>query len=156
MEGAPEYAAIAASAASDALAEWYDRARPREESLFESLRTPYETWRQLSSAAGFCELARLFFARSTERYLNYFLERSASEVAPGLAARERFRESLHRHVAETSLHAFETAKITQSFAAGWFNKHARQATPDREAVKRFVSFAFDKMREALAHEAREE
>jgi hypothetical protein len=152
-EGAPEYAEITASAAADALAEWYDKSRAAQASLFESLRNPFETWRGLSTGSGFCELSRLFFAKSTERYLNYFLDRAASEVAPDIQSREVLRQNVRRHIADTSQHAFETAKITQSFAAGWFNKHAHEAVPDREAIRSFVSYAFDKMREALAREA---
>lgn len=151
--GAPEYGAIAATAAGGALAEWYENSRPAQVSLFGSLRSPFETWRVLATGSGFCEMSRLFFAKSTELYLNYFLQRAASEVAPDIRSRERFQENLSLHVAETSKHAFETAKITQSFAAGWFNKHARDSTPDSETIRGFVSFAFEKMREALAEGA---
>jgi hypothetical protein len=109
-------------------------------------------WKRASNGAGFCELSRLFFAKFTERYLNYFLEREASAALPTIEDRERFREQLRQHVDQISQHAFETAKITQSFAAGWYNRHARQGRPAHREVEQFLSRAFGKIREELLRE----
>ena len=152
-DGKSEYGELVGSAGGDAVAEWFRAAKSPEEPLFESLSHPFETWRGLSTGAGFCELSRLFFARCTERYLNYFLEREASAVAPDIGARERLRESLEAHFADTSRHAFETSKITQSFAAGWFNKNAKDRVPERDEIRGFIVHSFEKLREALAREA---
>jgi hypothetical protein len=109
-------------------------------------------WGRASNGAGFCELSRLFFAKFTERYLNYFLEREASAALPTIEDRQRFREQLRQHVDQVSQHAFEKAKITQSFAAGWYNRHARRGRPSRLEVERFLSIAFGKIREELLRE----
>lgn len=154
--GAPEYQAIAHGAAVDALATWYDRHRPRTESLFESFRASDAVWAEAGTRAGFCEISRLFFAKCTERYLRYFLEREATSVLPGTAARERFGDELAGHVDRVSQHAFETAKITQSFAAGWFNKHAATGVPPERDIEGFLSHAFGKLRDELAREGRNE
>jgi hypothetical protein len=110
-------------------------------------------WARASTGAGFSEISRLFLARFTERYLRYFLEREASAVIKNVAVRERFSAQLHESVELVSKHAFETSKISQSFAAGWFNKHARAETPSNSKLSRFLRVAFSKMREELRREA---
>ena len=146
-----EYRGIAERAATDAITTWHSRQR-EQGYLFGPSEDAAIVWGKASNGAGFCELSRLFFAKFTERYLNYFLEREASAALPTIEARERFREQLHQHVDQVSQHAFETAKITQSFAAGWYNRHVRRGSPSRREVERFLSIAFGKIREELLHE----
>ena len=98
-------------------------------------------------------MARLFFANFTERYLNYFLEREASAVLPGLQERDDFFDLLEQHIDDISDHAFETARIAQSFAAGWYNNHAREEMPSNEEIERFLAVAFGKIREELMRES---
>ena len=73
-----EYSEIAQRAAGDAISRWYNENQPIMASLFKSLEDPFEVWRKAGNGAGFCELSRLFFAKFTQRYLEYFLEREAS------------------------------------------------------------------------------
>ena len=77
-------------------------------------------------------------------------------MLPGLVERDGFGERLDGHVEQVSQHAFETARIAQSFAAGWFNRNARDGVPDREATARFLSVAFGKIRGELLREDTEE
>ncbi len=151
-----EYGRIAQGAATDAISIWYNQNKTTQGRLFESLDDPFEVWRKAGNGAGFCELSRLFFARFTERYLSYFLEREASAVLEGIHERNEFRRQLEEHVEEISQHAFETAKITQSFAAGWFNKHAREGIPDEKAIEGFLSIAFGKIRDELLREGQKQ
>ncbi|MCZ7641337.1 MAG: hypothetical protein M5U12_37945 [Verrucomicrobia bacterium] len=111
-----------------------------------------DSWRPLGHGSGFCELSRLFFGKLTERYLNYFLERAASVTCPSLEHREQFQDGIRSHVDAVSKQAFETAKITQSFAAGWFNGHARDRVPTEREIEGFLSVAFGKMRDELRRE----
>jgi hypothetical protein len=141
-----EYSEIAQGAAGDAISNWYRENQLTTESLFKSLEDPFEVWRKAGDGAGFCELSRLFFAKFTQRYLAYFLDREAS------AALGNFGQQLERHIDTISLHAFETAKITQSFAAGWFNKHAKGGVPSEEEIQGFLSIALGKMRDELQRE----
>ena len=141
-----EYSEIAQRAAGDAISSWYRENQPTTRSLSKSLEDPFEVWRKAGNGAGFCQLSRLFFAKFTQRYLAYFLDREAS------AALGDFGQQLERHVDTISLHAFETAKITQSFAAGWFNEHATEGIPSEEEVKGFLAFALEKMRDELQRE----
>jgi hypothetical protein len=43
-------------------------------------------------------------------------------------------------------------RITQSFAAGWFNAHTRDRLPDAKEVEGFVGLAFGKLRDELRRE----
>lgn len=154
VDGSPEYQSIVISAASDALVLWYEQNKPTQQRLFDSFDTTYDIWHKASDGAGFCDLARLFFGKVAERYLNYFLEREASQVAPTLEARNAFREQLESHVDEITRHAFETSKITQSYAAGWFNRYATNDIPTISQIDGFISYSFGKLRDELMREGR--
>lgn len=147
-----EYSEIAQYAAFDALANWY-RTHNVQNSLFESLTTPNDIWHNAGTATGFCNLSRLFFAKFTERYLRYFLEREASAYIDNIEDRELFDLQLYSFIDDISLHAFETSKITESYAAGWFNKHALDAIPSEENIQEFINYAFYKIRNELSGEA---
>jgi len=146
-----EYGEIALSATVDAISAWHEKNR-QQLSLFESDNTSFDTWRGTSNGAGFCEISRLFFAKTVERYMNYFLERVLSSSAKSITERDALNKRLREHVEVTSQHAFETAKITQSFAAGWFNKYANKTLPIDEDIKNFLRIAFGKLREELWRE----
>lgn len=148
-EGSNEYRQIAQGAAVDAIVGWHDQNKTTQAKLFEPINNPYEIWRRAATGAGFCELSRLFFAKFTERYLNYFLEREASAALPSIEKRERFRSQIEEHVEKISQHAFETSKITQSFSAGWFNKNALEGMPNESSIANFLYVAFGKLRDEL-------
>lgn len=147
-----EYGEIGQSAAVDALALWYESTKGRQLRLFDYAEDPFAVWRKASDGGGFCGLARLFFAKFTERYLNYFLERISSSSLKTVNDRELFRTRLKEHVDSVSRHAFETARITQSFAAGWFNKYATKGIPREDELEGFLLLAFGKIREELRRE----
>ncbi len=150
-EASLETSEIVRRAAADAVARWSrENATTQSELFADSVSS--SPWKTLGTGAGFCELSRLFFARLTERYLSYFLDREASAALPDLGARENFRQQLQRHIGDVSKHSFETARITQSYSAGWFNKHALKEQPSAEQLGRFLSYAFEKLREDLRRE----
>jgi hypothetical protein len=97
----------------------------------------------------FAALARGFFARLTQRSLDYYLSRELSNhVGAGErfhddGARSRFDDALERHCREAS-------RIVETFAGGWYGKNVYQRgglTP--AAVGRFAPIAFRKMRAEL-------
>ena len=147
-----EYADIAQKAATDAVGKW-TRQQQQQQPLFPGHSDAAEVWRKADDGRGFCEVARLFFAKFTERYLNYFLEREASSVLPNLQDRDEFSNLLEEHIDDVSSHAFETARIAQSFAAGWYNNHARERMPSNEEIEKFLAVAFGKIREELMRES---
>jgi hypothetical protein len=153
-QGSQEYAAIASAAATDAIANWYGQ-NAEQSFLFGSAEQNAAIWRKAGTAGGFCEIARLFFAKFTERYLNYFVEREASAVSRTIEQRDLLQKQLRNHIDSVSRHAFETARIAQSFAAGWYNRHARDAMPTDDEISSFLAIAFGKLREDLRREKTE-
>jgi hypothetical protein len=149
--GSLEYGEIARAAAVDSISTWHDK-NSQQLRMFDTDKNSVETWRGTGRGDGFCEISRMFFAKTTERYLNYFLERALSASVKTLEERDSLRTRLTEHVDIASKHAFETAKITQSFAAGWFNKHADQKLPSDGEIRSFLRIAFGKLREELRRE----
>ena len=146
-----EYAQIARKAAVDVISVWTEQ-QTRQLSFTGEHEQASEVWRRASDGSGFCEVARLFFGKFTERYLNYFIGREASSHLANTDDRERLARRLRDHVDGVSHHAFETARITQSFAAGWFNRHAREGMPAANEISGFLSHSVGKLREELLRE----
>jgi uncharacterized membrane-anchored protein YjiN (DUF445 family) len=147
-----EYSEIAKRSTVKALASWYDSHKRRQLSLFDSFDNALSVWKELGNGSSFCEVTRLFFSNFTEYYLKYFLAREASAVLPSIIEREAFDKNLHKHIEDISQYAFETSKITQSFAAGWFNKWTKDRIPTEKEIIAFLKYAFGKMREELLRE----
>ena len=150
--GSREYADIAAKASADAISLWSAQ-QSMQANLFTGPGDSRDIWQRADNGAGFCEVSRLFFSKFTERYLNYFLEREASAAMAGASERDRLASQLRDHIDGVSRFAFETSRITQSFAAGWFNNHARDRYPSKDESRGFLNVAFGKMREELRREA---
>lgn len=148
-----EYGQLALFAAADAAGQWFKEHKSSQLPLFGPSPDFFESWRDLGTGGGFCELARLYFGKLTERYLNYFLDRTASATLSNVQRRDHFQNQIQKYVEDVSKHAFETAKITQSFAAGWFAKHTREGLPDLKAIEGFLAIAFGKLRDELRREA---
>lgn len=149
--GSPEYAELAKTAADKALANFY-RQEATQPDLFGTKNDPFFIWRKASDGRGFCVLAREFFSELTSSYIKYFLDREASSVLPSLQERNIFQSNLDAHIDDVTSHSFETSKITQSFAAGWYNKHALKELPSRRKTSGFLSIALNKIRDSLDRE----
>ena len=149
-----EYAELAKRSGADAIAYWTKRCS-RQQELFDAQRTAAQIWRAAATGSAFSEISRVFFGKLLERYLKYFLEREASGQFRQIEDRDAFNDNLARHVDSVARHAFEASRITQSFAAGWYNKNARDAIPTRHDTQGFLSFALGKLRQELQREAGE-
>jgi len=147
-----EYGELAKGAAIDTVTAWCYKIKGGHDNLFPIAHSDADVWKRAGDGAGFCELSRIFFAKFTEKYISYFLEREASARLTNPIDRDRLRTELHYHVNQLSRHAFESAKITQSFAAGWFNKNTKEGLPSERKIRGFLWLAFDKMREELRHQ----
>lgn len=146
-----EYAELAKRTCSETIAEWTKK-NSQQLSLFDENISASTVWERASEGSGFCEVSRLFFSNFTRRYLNYFLEREASAHIKSLELRRNFSQALESKIDDISKHAFETSKITQSFAAGWFNKNAKDSRPSDNQIEGFLSHAFGKIYEELHRE----
>lgn len=145
----PEYGQLATSAVVDTISNWYQQCMEKQGRLFPSTIDFHTVWHRTSVGAGFCILAQHFFASFTERYLNYYLDREATSALPDVETRDLFSKKLTAHIDEISQHAFETARITQSFAAGWFNRNARDDVPSHHDIHGFLRHALGKLSEEL-------
>jgi len=145
-EESREYKGLAIRALADTLNYVHDTQKfAPQGSFFDDEDTKLDIWKEVSDGSGFTNVAQTFFARFTERYLKYFLDREASNTIPQIEQRERFQ-------AEISNHADETAKITRQFSAGWYNKNVERAPPSSDNVKGFLWTAFGKIRDELSRE----
>ena len=125
--------------------------RDRLPTLFEP--TPGEIRAALgafSSGEAFARLARDFFARLTYRSLDYYLSR---ELAKHIGEGQRFDSDAERVAFQQALsqHTFEASRIVEAYAGGWYGKTVWQKQAlDRDAIERFTSYAFKKMRTELS------
>lgn len=110
-------------------------------------------WKHTGSGAAFCELARGFFAAFTDRQIKYYVERAAAYIINDYGSLQSFSKALSVQSAAIADHAFETSKIMQSFAAGWFNIHATNSLPSEAEVTAFLRMSFGKIREEFRREA---
>ncbi len=110
-------------------------------------------WANIGTGAAFCELARSFVATFTDRQLKYFIERSAASAINDYPKLQMFSAGVTEQAEAISHHAFETSKIMQSFAAGWFNKHTANQLPSDDEITSFLRISFGKMREEFRREA---
>jgi hypothetical protein len=118
--------------------------------LFEP--SPGEVQRAIGRFAGgdrFSALAREFFARLTQRSLDYFLSR---ELNKHIGGGERFRNDADRSQFDDALdqHCREASRIVEAFAGGWYGKNVYQGgglTPG--AIRKFAPIAFKKIRTEL-------
>ena len=102
-----------------------------------------------ASGDRFAVLAREFFARLTQRSLDYYLSR---ELSNHIGAGERFRDDTDRALFDEALgrHCREASRIVEGFAGGWYGKNVYQGaglTPG--AIRRFAPVAFRKIRAEL-------
>lgn len=147
-----EYSAFATQSMIETVSEWARQREVNQSALFDTGDKGLELWQQAANGAGFCELSRLFFSKFTERYLKYFLEREAAASIGNIYERKKFNENLENHVERISKYAFETSKIAQSFAAGWYNKEVKGDFPSDRKIKGFLGFAFKKINSELTRD----
>lgn len=147
-----EYAEIAKSAAIDSIVLWQRTHATGQTDVFSGSESVKDIWRKASDGSGFTELSRLFFSKFTERYIAYFLEREAGAHVTSWDNVASLRSELAERIDSISHYAFETSKITESFAAGWYNKNTKEGLPSQKQIKGFLSYAFEKIREELRRE----
>lgn len=147
-----EYAEMACRAAADTIADW-TQVRTKQTNLFDDSLNAKNIWQEGIDGRVFCSLSRAFFANLTERYLKYFICREASAETLSIEKRDQFDQELKRSIQDISRHAFETSEITQSFAAGWYNKRAKNRIPSDKEISNFLSLSFSKLQEELRRES---
>ena len=149
--GSLEINKIAKDAAMQALITYHESHQDTQMTLWGGeLNSPIQS---AGSGAAFCEMARSFFAEFTDKQIKYYIERAAASSINNYGELEKFTKALSVQAKAIADHAFETSKIMQSFAAGWFNTHAASSPPSETEVTNFLRKSFDKMREEFRREA---
>jgi hypothetical protein len=118
-------------------------------SLFDTGEEEVRRWLgRLATKHRFAALTRDFFARLTQKTLEYYPSRELpNHVGPDkpLASIDRqidFRVALKRHCREASA-------IVEEFAGGWFSKNNCRGTLTQDTAQRFAAYALKKMRDEL-------
>lgn len=108
---------------------------------------------KLAGGERFARLARDYFARLTQRALDYYLSRElANHTGPG----RRFAGDSERVAFDAALvtHTYETARIVEDYAGGWYGETIwRGEGPTPEGIAKFSNFAFRKIRNELGRRA---
>lgn len=121
---------------------------PRLPTLFTAPGDLQAELARLATKSRFGSLARDFFARLTNRTLEYYLSREVpNHVGPGrtfadFAQQTEFRSAMLRHCAEVSF-------IVEDFAGGWFSKSAFNRTLSPETAQAFAAYSLKKLRDEL-------
>jgi hypothetical protein len=106
--------------------------------------------RTLSTRLHFGEVAREFFAHFTGRSLQYLVDKELSNYVgaekPFTSSEQvlEFHQALHHY-------CFETAKIVEDFASGWFSKNNWETNNNisEETTAAFTAYAFEKIQMEL-------
>jgi hypothetical protein len=102
----------------------------------------------LATKDRFAGLARDFFARLTQKTLEFYISRELpNHVGPGKSKASinqqiEFRTALQRHCREASL-------IVEEFAGGWYSKSNFLGTLSPTTAQGFADYALKKMRDEL-------
>jgi len=146
-----EYSAFASQALIDTVRQWTQQQQSQQLLAFSGSTDAFDPWRKAANPGGFSELSHLFFGSFLSRYLNYFLEREASARITTMVDREIFSTRLEAHSREITASALDTAKVTQSFAAGWYASHAKKQLPTKAVVEKFLDYALTKLSKTLIY-----
>ena len=110
-------------------------------------------WKDAGSGSAFCEMARTFFAVFTEKHVKYYIERAAASSIDDYRTLSQFNQQLSVQSTAIADHAFEISKLTESFAAAWFNKNVSDSLPTEKQIEGFLRVSFGKLREEFRREA---
>ena len=149
--GSLEVNKLAKDAAMQAVIDYQQQHESNQLSMFSE--QSQNVWESVGTGAAFCEMARTFFASFTERQLKYYIERAAASNIDNYETLKTFNQELSLQSKAIADHTFEISKLTQSFAAAWFNKNAIDSIPNEKQVENFLRMSFGKLREEFRREA---
>lgn len=104
-----------------------------------------------SSPDKFAKLSRLYFSNVLNRCLQFFVSK---ESANKLGHSRKFDDIFELSDFNKSLqsYCFQSAKIVEKFAGGWYSKHLWLDKLSENDAKGFVFIAMDKLRAEIARE----
>ncbi|MEW6417290.1 MAG: hypothetical protein AB1480_04120 [Nitrospirota bacterium] len=107
--------------------------------------------KSLSTTNQFGKLSRLFFSSFINRTLQFFISK---EISNHVGPDKNFSDigSLKNFNEELSSFCYQSAKIVEDFAGGWYSKRNWQGDITQDDAKNFIYVALKKLREELALE----
>lgn len=117
-------------------------------SLFGSgLSQLQETLRRSSTSQAIGSVFREYFASFLTRSVTYVLDKELSNSVGEGRSIATPREALHL-TKEIDRYCYETTKVVQEFAAGWYSKEAWRSKSEftEASVSRFTAYALEKLR----------
>lgn len=114
-------------------------------SSFEDVR---KTIRKYKSPEGFAELARIYFSSFLNRFLQYYLSRETSNL---ISPKHGFQNIGHLNSFDESIktYSFQSSKVIEDFAGGWFSKKKWLGELNENEIKSFLYVAFKKLKAEL-------
>ena len=124
----------------------------QSESLFGTTREDIKlACRKYSTPQQFSRLARLYFTKVLNRTLQFFITKeSLNRVGAG----RKFEDISHLSEFDRTLesYCYQSAKIVEEFAKGWYSKRNWEGEISEHDAKGFVAVAIDKLRAEIARE----
>lgn len=100
----------------------------------------------------FAELARIYFSTFLNRYLQYYLSKETSNL---VNPEYGFQNIGHLNGFDESIktYSFQSSKIIEDFAGGWFSKKKWLGELNENEIRSFLYVAFKKLKAELDVEA---
>ncbi len=107
--------------------------------------------RKYSRPNQFAKLARLYFAKVLNRVLQFFVSKESPNKI-GLKRKFKDISDLSSFNLALEAYCFQSARIVEEFAGGWYSKRNWQGEISENDAKGFVSVAIEKLRAEIARE----
>jgi hypothetical protein len=107
--------------------------------------------RKYSRPNQFGKLARLYFAKVLNRVLQFFISKESPNRI-GLGKKFRDIADLSSFNLALEAYCFQSAKIVEEFAGGWYSRRNWQGEISEQDAKGFVAVAIEKLRAEIARE----
>lgn len=107
--------------------------------------------RKYSTPNQFAKLARLYFAKVLNRVLQFFISKETPNKI-GLERKFKDISDLSSFNLALEAYCYQSAKIVEEFAGGWYSKRNWQGEISEHDAKGFISVAMEKLRAEIARE----
>lgn len=107
--------------------------------------------RRYSRPNQFAKLARLYFSKVLNRSLQFFVSKESPNNV-GIGRKFKDISDLSDFNVALESYCYQSAKIVEDFAGGWYSKRNWQGEITEQDAGRFVAVAIDKLRAEIARE----
>ena len=110
-------------------------------------------FRSLATKKQFALLSRRYFSTFLNRVIQFFINK---EISNHVGGESRFKniDEVSKFEDALSAYCYQSAKIVEDFAGGWYSKKNWQGDISQEDARKFVHVALRKFRDELALESK--